>query len=171
MLTVQLLEHKVPSSYWLFTFIDIITIYVTFTPVNILKLFKSCWLRPWTSDKLSPCEEITSCREVRGSLVKSNVLIDYEDMPPMNATFEMADDDISLVSRILPFDLNDLTLNWTSDSRVLELLNFRIWNQLKPNCDKHESIWPRSAIYVITRCNIQFWNSQTSLYQMSGTIS
>ena len=59
---------------------------------------------------------------VRGSLVKSNVLIDYEVMPPMNATFEMADDDISLVSRILLDDLNDLTLDWTSDSKVLELL-------------------------------------------------
>ena len=39
--------------------------------------------------------------EVRGSLVKSDVLIDYEDVLPINATFEMADDDISLVSRIL----------------------------------------------------------------------
>ena len=32
---------------------------------------------------------------------KSDVLIDDEDVLPINATFEMADDDISLVSRIL----------------------------------------------------------------------
>ena len=39
--------------------------------------------------------------EVRGSLVKSGVSIDYEDMLPINATFEMAEEDISKVSRVL----------------------------------------------------------------------
>ena len=88
------------ANFILAIFIDIFTI--TFTLINIPKLLlKSRWLRPWTSDKLSPCQEITSCLVVRGSLVKSNVLIDDEDVLPMNATFEMADDDISLVSRIL----------------------------------------------------------------------
>ena len=42
-------------------------------------------------------------QSIRGSLVKSNVTLDYQDIVPMNATFEMAEDDISLVSEILNF--------------------------------------------------------------------
>ena len=39
-------------------------------------------------------------QSARGSLVKSDVTLDNQDKVPMNATFEMAEDDISLVSGI-----------------------------------------------------------------------
>ena len=45
------------------------------------------------------------CPEVRGFLFQSGVRgIDYEDLLPMNATFEMTEDDIRLVYSFLLFD-------------------------------------------------------------------
>lgn len=48
-------------------------------------------------------------QSARGSLVKSDVTLDNQDKVPMNATFEMAEDDISLVSGIF-------NLSWSFDA-------------------------------------------------------
>ena len=55
---------------------------------------------------------ITSYLEVRGSLAKSGTLVDYEDVLPMNATFEIAEKDISLVSIIFKSHVHELNLKF-----------------------------------------------------------
>ena len=50
--------------------------------------------------KKTPQNNWTSLQAIRGSLVQSNVTNDYKDLVPMNATFEISEEDISLVSGI-----------------------------------------------------------------------
>ena len=98
-------------------------------------------------------------QSARGSLVKSDVTLDNQDKVPMNATFEMAEDDISLVSGIF-------NLSWSFDAIETNLslfvTNMNEFDQEAP------FMLARDSTYRIEFTNHKLWKNYSFKIIFSG---